>query len=137
MFETATLLTDDFLKAETTLSLPMKPAEKKIVYKEYYLNTCNAIAKLHYLHPTRAQIEEYILTGEFIYDELTTLECPINDHTERVYIFKIAQSKQLQYDFLNGRGAMLSGQEKRFDLCKDATDVIDMLGLYQRTLLCK
>lgn len=141
MFDNITKLTGDFIKNETTLNLGMSPKGVEIKFREYYFNACNAIAELHYLKPTREQIEELLSFGEFEHVDSCgvkiVVSCPVSGEAERKYYFKMAQARQLHYDMLSGRGAMLRGEDDKYNLCPDAVDYIKRLGLYQRTLMCE
>lgn len=141
---TMTMLDDNFLRDETSFNLDgygLMPSDKKIKYKECYFLICNAITKLFYLRPTRQQIETYIAEGEYTHvDTLlkeNLVECKIKDAEERVYLFKLAQAKQLEYDKISGRAAMLRGENMSTNLCPDAIDCIKQLGLFRRTLYCE
>jgi peptidase E len=139
MFDNATKLTPDILMNDFSFKTPWEQKQEVNKLLEYYFNTCAVVRELYYLHPTREQIEEYITNGNYIYiDSLgneTDVICPITDVSERKYIFLAAQAKQLIYDIGGGRGAMLRGEDKKYNLCEDAIDKIKELGLYQRTFM--
>ena len=132
LFKDATILTADFLKNEFGLNLGMPAEIEQAKFKDYYLTTCEYIREHYYLEPTNTQIEAYLLTGTYTYDTEHVVTCAITDETMRKYIFLHAQAKQLLYDKLGGRGAMLRGEDKQFNVCPDFVNDIKMLGLYQR-----
>lgn len=133
MFKHATLLSKDFLRNELGYKMPLDAATQKAKFKDYYISTCAYIREHHYLKLPPAAIEEYLLMGEYVYDDFNRITCPITYADERKYYLLFAMGKQLIYDFSGGRGAMIRGSDNRFNLCTDFVDTIKLLGLYQRT----
>lgn len=133
MFKHATLLTADFLRNELGYHMPLDAATQKAKFKDYYISTCAYVREHHFLKLTPAALEEYLQAGEYTYNAQARIKCPLAHEDERKYYFMFAMGKQLIYDFTNGRGAMIRGADKSFNLCDDFVDTIKMLGLYQRT----
>lgn len=143
MFENITQLNDGFLNTELGFTFEgynLKPNDKKILYRDYYFLTCNAIRRMFYLKPSNSQIEEYLKNGTYTHTDSLGVKhdvvCQVESEEERKYFFKMATAKQLLYDMPSGRAAMLRGENMSTNLCRDAIDYIKQLGLFQRTLNC-
>lgn len=133
MFENATKLQADDLRNKTGFELPMPATLRDNRFVEYYLSACAYVAEHNYLRPSPSQIEAFLKDGE-VEIKGSKLISPIEDEGERKFMFIMAQAKQLIYDYTNGRGSMLRGEDKRYNVCEDFVTYIKQLGLFQRTL---
>lgn len=134
LFKNAIILTDNFLKNEYGLDL--KNPRSEIIYRNYYFNICNAIADLHYLKPTRENIEEFIKIGNVGIGEKFIIS-KVETEVERKYLFLMAQTRQLEYDIVGGRGSMIRGEDGKFNLCPDTWEFLNLLGLIDNGTLFK
>lgn len=135
IFENATILSRPFLRNEAGLDL--QNSQDEVIYKNYYIDMCNAVADLHHLKPSRLNIEELIEKGFFEGNAGRIGESNIKDFAEREYLFLMAQAKQLRYDINGGRGGMIRGEDGRFNLCPDAWAILHSLGLINNGTLFK
>lgn len=143
VFKNATMLTDDFLKNECSYELTdLSPAQRKSIYRQYYLNMCSAISELLYLKPSSAEIEELLIkpykeTECVFRTRKDVLNTSVMDSNQRQYLFLIAQYDQLAFDVANGRTNMLRGEDMKWKVAPDALSKLDMLGFCQRTYAVK
>ena len=135
MLENATQLTQDFLNNNTTLSLdPLPPALQGVKFDEYYFITCNMIRRHNVLKPSFEQIESFLLRG-LLSTPIGSIHSPIASAEGRKHIFRLAQARQLEYDVINGRGAMLREEDTQVTSdCKDAITLLDSIGLIVEAL---
>lgn len=138
MFDNSTMLTKEWLLNEMSYEMEGFPKWQENKFKDYYTIICGFIRDRHFLRLSPAEIEEYITNGEYTYTsadigEVVKITCNITDKDERAYYFKLAQAKQLIYDFNNGRAAMIRGEDMRYGVCADTINALKILGLRQRT----
>ena len=126
MFEKATKLTGDYMRR---FGIDKELPDEK--YDEYYLNVCQLVWDCHWAKPTAEQIEQFIADGQFTVGN-DVVKSPVAGAEMRRHLFLSAQAKQLQYDMLSGRGAILRGEDARFNACPDTLGRLKSLGLYQR-----
>lgn len=129
MFENATKLTRDITKR---FGIQQELPDDK--YDEYYLNICQLVWDCHWAKPTAEQIEQFITDGQFTLGN-EVVKSPVTNAEMRRDLFLSAQAKQLQYDMLSGRGAMLRGEDTKFNACPDTLGRLKSLGLYQRNYM--
>lgn len=134
MFGNATIIDDSFMKSELNFDFTgyqMQPKERTILYRENYLNVCNAVREMFYLRPTNRHIEDFIEDGYYTHTDSLGITreilCPVDEKEDRVYLFKLAQAKKLKDNLKMGTR----------EIPQDAIDCIKQLGLYQRTFCCK
>ena len=130
MYENVTKLTYDIAKNQ----FDMEKEFSNEKYIDYYLNICQLVWDCHWAKPTPEQIEQYLEDGEFLAGTESVI-CPIHDKDMRKHLFLSAQAKQLQYDMLSGRGALLRGEDEKFNDCPDTIGRLKLLGLYQKNML--
>ena len=137
MFNKQLMLDSDFLMNELGLQLGLSASVEQAKFKEYFLNICNAISEVFYLKPSFSEIDSYILEGEYYYTTRNKVFCPVKTVADRIYLFRYAQALQLKYDLYGGRANMIRGEDSKTNLCKDAIQILDQLGLYQRTFMTR
>lgn len=136
MFTDRTMLTSDWLKNNADFEIKGTQQQQDNKFRQYYIDVCNYVNRHFYMKPTSLDIEEYIDTGLMTFGD-TIHSCKIKDRAEREYLFLLAQAKQLIYDYTNGRGAMIRGEDKGYNVNEDFKDIISSLGLYQRTIFAR
>ena len=142
MFNASLLLTTDFMVNDMGYERASEWGSvlATSIYKDYYMNACAFIHENFYLKPTTAEIESFVLDGEYTFTDTleneTIVVSTVEEQSERIYLFKAAMAKQLIYDVEGGRGSMIRGEDERFNVCFDFISRIKMLGLYQRTAMC-
>lgn len=127
LYTNCTMLTDDFLASEFGYRLDTEYEE--IVYKNYYVNMCDAVYQLNAFRPTSAEIEEILTNGKA--ERFSQCKSDIPTELERKYLFLLAQAKQLKYDRDNGRASMIRGENNSFNICEDSKQLLARVGLIQ------
>lgn len=127
LYKNCTMLTDGFLASEFGYRLDTE--YKNVVYKNYYVNICDAVYQLNAFRPTSDEIEEILTNGKA--QRFDQFKSNIETELERKYLFLLAQAKQLKYDIDNGRAGMIRGENKSFNICEDSKQLLTRVGLIQ------
>jgi hypothetical protein len=115
MFDNATKLDVDFLTLNGIRSgMPPLAFEEKA--NDYYALTCAYVKDNDFFHPDFAEIEARL------------------DTDEREKMFLKAQLKQMIYDDKGGRGAMIRGEDAKFNVCPDFVTYLRLAGFLVKAL---
>lgn len=125
LYKDRTILTQEFLEVEFGFRVDSEYPE--IIFKNYYVNICDAIFQLNVFRPTSEEIEEILTNNQA--KRFSQFKGQISVEKERKYLFLLAQAKQLKYDIDNGRANMIRGES--FNLCEDSKQLLTRIGLVQ------
>lgn len=133
IYPNATKLDSDFIVNETDVDIGnLNAKEQDIMFNDYYINMCGAVASVHCELKSARQIENAL-------NNRTDTNCckkviyNITDVDERKYHWKKAMSFQIQFDISEGRTGMVRGEDRNWLICPDTINQLDMLGFIKRS----
>ena len=125
------LLTQDYMLNQ--LDYEVKTLNSDVLFKEYWYKICGYIYKVSVYNFTPNDVDEIINTGKCKRCDFTSI---IADKDDREFLFKRAMGLQLIYDNTNGRNEMIKGSNENDDFCREAREVLDIIGLIPKYRSC-